>query len=97
MRRMTDKRETDLLAYILSGFVIAISGIAVGVASTKYIGRGHQHFLCGVRARLFGGRAGCKRRAERGSRGSHHRAPRAIAAPSPAQSRIPPTRDPVIS
>jgi hypothetical protein len=31
---MTDKRETDLLAYILSGFVIAISGIAVGVAST---------------------------------------------------------------
>jgi hypothetical protein len=35
MRRMTDKRETDLLAYILSGFVIAISGIAVGVASTN--------------------------------------------------------------
>jgi hypothetical protein len=32
---MTDKRETDLLAYILSGFVIAISGIAVGVASTN--------------------------------------------------------------
>jgi hypothetical protein len=32
---MTDKRETDLLAFILSGFVIAISGIAVGVASTN--------------------------------------------------------------
>jgi hypothetical protein len=32
---MTDKRETDLLAYILSGFVVAISGIAVGVASTN--------------------------------------------------------------
>jgi hypothetical protein len=31
---MTDERETDLLAYILCGFVIAISGIAVGVAST---------------------------------------------------------------
>jgi hypothetical protein len=32
---MADKRETDLLAYILTGFVIAISGIAVGVASTN--------------------------------------------------------------
>jgi hypothetical protein len=32
---MSDTRETDLLAYILSGFVIAISGIAVGVASTN--------------------------------------------------------------
>jgi hypothetical protein len=37
---MTDKRETDLLAYILSGFVIAISGIAVGVASTNTSGGG---------------------------------------------------------
>ena len=58
---MTDKRETDLLAYILSGFVIAISGIAVGVASTNTnTGRGQQHLLCGVRAR-FGGRTGCDR------------------------------------
>jgi hypothetical protein len=40
MRRMTDKRETDLLADILSGFVIAISGIAVGVASTNTSGGG---------------------------------------------------------
>jgi len=32
---MTDERETDFLAYILCGLVIAISGIAVGVASTS--------------------------------------------------------------
>jgi hypothetical protein len=32
---MTDSRDSDLLAYILAGFVIAISGIAVGVASTN--------------------------------------------------------------
>jgi len=31
---MSDERETDFLAYILCGLVIAISGIAVGVAST---------------------------------------------------------------
>jgi hypothetical protein len=37
---MTDKRESDLVAYILSGFVIAISGIAVGVASTNPSGGG---------------------------------------------------------
>jgi hypothetical protein len=32
---MTDSKDSDLLAYILAGFVIAISGIAVGVASTN--------------------------------------------------------------
>ncbi|HLN49614.1 MAG TPA: hypothetical protein VK251_08875 [Steroidobacteraceae bacterium] len=32
---MSDRRETDFLAYILGGFVIAIGGIAVGVASTN--------------------------------------------------------------
>ena len=31
---MTDERETDFLAYILCGLIVAISGIAVGVAST---------------------------------------------------------------
>jgi hypothetical protein len=31
---MADERETDFLAYILCGLIIAISGIAVGVAST---------------------------------------------------------------
>jgi hypothetical protein len=34
---MSDKRETDFLAYILGGFVIAIGGIAVGVASTHTV------------------------------------------------------------
>jgi hypothetical protein len=37
---MTDKRETDFLAYILAGFVIAIGGIAVGVASTNIASNG---------------------------------------------------------
>ena len=32
---MGDYRDTDLLAYILGGLVIAISGIAVGVASSN--------------------------------------------------------------
>jgi hypothetical protein len=32
---MSDYRDTDLLGYILGGLVIAISGIAVGVASTN--------------------------------------------------------------
>jgi len=32
---MTDSKDSDLLAYILACFVIAISGIAVGVASTN--------------------------------------------------------------
>jgi hypothetical protein len=31
---MSDRRETDFLAYILAAFVFAIGGIAVGVAST---------------------------------------------------------------
>jgi hypothetical protein len=34
MLHMTHERESDLIAYILAGFIIAISGIAVGVAST---------------------------------------------------------------
>ena len=34
---MSDKRESDFLAYILGGFVIAIGGIAVGVASTNAV------------------------------------------------------------
>jgi hypothetical protein len=34
---MSDKRESDFLAYILGGFVIAIGGIAVGVASTNTV------------------------------------------------------------
>ncbi len=37
---MSDERETDFLAYILCGLVIAISGIAVGVASTSAPGPG---------------------------------------------------------
>ncbi len=37
---MTDERETDFLAYILCGLIIAISGIAVGVASTSAPGSG---------------------------------------------------------
>jgi hypothetical protein len=32
---MSDRRETDFLAYILAAFVFAIGGIAVGVASTQ--------------------------------------------------------------
>ncbi len=32
---MTDDKETDYLAYILACFIIGISGIAVGVASTN--------------------------------------------------------------
>jgi hypothetical protein len=32
---MSDRRETDFLAYILAVFVFAIGGIAVGVASTQ--------------------------------------------------------------
>ena len=32
---MSDRRETDFLAYILAAFVIAIGGIAVGIASTN--------------------------------------------------------------
>ncbi|MGO9036853.1 MAG: hypothetical protein ACLQKH_02590 [Steroidobacteraceae bacterium] len=34
---MSDKRETDFLAYILAAFVITIGGIAVGVASTNQV------------------------------------------------------------
>jgi len=34
---MPDKRETDFLAYLLGGFIIAIGGIAVGVASTNTV------------------------------------------------------------
>jgi|APFre7841882630_1041343.scaffolds.fasta_scaffold05019_2 hypothetical protein len=34
---MADKRETDFLAYVLAGFIIAIGGIAVGVASTNTV------------------------------------------------------------
>ncbi len=37
---MSDKRETDFLAYILGVFVIAISGFAVGVASTNTASNG---------------------------------------------------------
>ncbi len=37
---MSDRRETDFLAYILAGFVIAIGGIAVGVASTNNVPNG---------------------------------------------------------
>ncbi len=33
MALMSDYRDTDLLGYILGGLIIAISGIAVGVAS----------------------------------------------------------------
>ena len=37
---MSDKRETDFLAYVLGVFVIAIAGIAVGVASTNTASNG---------------------------------------------------------
>ena len=37
---MSDRRETDFLAYILAAFVIAIGGIAVGVASTNAASNG---------------------------------------------------------
>jgi hypothetical protein len=37
---MSDKRETDFLAYVLCVFVIAIGGIAVGVASTNTASNG---------------------------------------------------------
>jgi hypothetical protein len=37
---MSDKRETDFLAYILAGFVVAIGGFAVGVASTNTASNG---------------------------------------------------------
>jgi hypothetical protein len=34
IKRMADHRESDLLAYILGVLVLAISGVAVGIAST---------------------------------------------------------------
>jgi hypothetical protein len=37
---MSDKRETDFLAYILGGLVIAIGGIAVGLSSTNTVANG---------------------------------------------------------
>jgi hypothetical protein len=37
---MPDRRETDFLAYILAAFVIAIGGIAVGIASTNAASNG---------------------------------------------------------
>ena len=37
---MSDRRETDFLAYVLAAFVIAIGGIAVGVASTNAASNG---------------------------------------------------------
>ena len=37
---MSDKRESDFLAYILGAFVVALGGIAVGVASTNAVPEG---------------------------------------------------------
>jgi hypothetical protein len=34
IKRMADHRESDVLAYILAVLVLAISGVAVGIAST---------------------------------------------------------------
>jgi hypothetical protein len=40
IKRMADHRESDVLAYILGVLVLAISGVAVGIASTTPPGAG---------------------------------------------------------
>ena len=52
MKGMADHRESDVLAYTLGVLVLAISGVAVGIASTTPPGAGRTDNESGATATL---------------------------------------------